>query len=295
MGSFPPPQYDTPLDTSEIKPELPFYPIYGVTPDDKYIPISIDGNGRLNVNATFSGSITIGEIGAIDESSFTYGTSLQQAIGGVYQDTNPTLSAGEQGAVRLTEYRAFHTNLRDSNGNEVGTFSSPLRIDPTGTTIQPISGSVSVSNPSIAVTQSGPWTVSLTSESIEIGTVDQGTPNTLANAWPVKMTDGTNVLGTGANPVRTDPTGTTTQPVSAASLPLPTNAAQETGGNLASINSGIQTLNSLVPSEYDYISLSYSGNNLSQAKFYLGGPFGTLISTLTLLYTGNNLTSVQRS
>jgi hypothetical protein len=33
--------------------------------------------------------------------------------------------------------------------------------------------------------------------------------------------------GTGANPVRTDPTGTTTQPVSAASLPLPVGAATE--------------------------------------------------------------------
>jgi hypothetical protein len=45
-------------------------------------------------------------------------------------------------------------------------------------------------------------------------TATQGTPNTLANAWPVEMTDGTNVLGTSAHPVRVDPTGTTTQPVS---------------------------------------------------------------------------------
>src|SRR5579864_753952 len=48
------------------------------------------------------------------------------------------------------------------------------------------------------------------------GTVaaNQGTPNTLANAWPVEVTDGTNVLGTAANPLRVDPTGTTAQPVS---------------------------------------------------------------------------------
>ena len=45
-------------------------------------------------------------------------------------------------------------------------------------------------------------------------TANQGTPNTNANGWPVKITDGTNVLGTNANPVRIDPTGTTTQPVS---------------------------------------------------------------------------------
>ena len=49
---------------------------------------------------------------------------------------------------------------------------------------------------------------------IDIGKVDQGTPNTNANAWPVKVTDGTSVLGTGANPIRIDPTGTTIQPIS---------------------------------------------------------------------------------
>src|SRR3972149_11143483 len=56
---------------------------------------------------------------------------------------------------------------------------------------------------------------------------DQGVPNPLVNAWPVKITDGVIVLGTAANPVRVDPTGTTTQPVSAVSLPLPTGAATE--------------------------------------------------------------------
>lgn len=53
----------------------------------------------------------------------------------------------------------------------------------------------------------------------------QGTPAAVASAWPVEVTDGTNVLGTSAHPVRTDPVGTTTQPVSAAALPLPAGAA----------------------------------------------------------------------
>jgi len=43
---------------------------------------------------------------------------------------------------------------------------------------------------------------------------DQGNPAALANGWPVEVTDGTNVLGTSAHPVRIDPTGTTVQPVS---------------------------------------------------------------------------------
>ncbi|MGH7975016.1 MAG: hypothetical protein ACREBR_05795 [bacterium] len=132
MG-FPPPQFNTPLAPDQINPELPFYPIYGVTPSDKYIPISIDSMGRMNVNATLSGSVTIGEIGAPDESNFSYGASLQQPIGGVYQDTNPTLSAGEQGVVRLTQYRAFHVNLRDSLGNEIVSTAGSLDVHVTGT------------------------------------------------------------------------------------------------------------------------------------------------------------------
>lgn len=40
---------------------------------------------------------------------------------------------------------------------------------------------------------------------------NQGTANTNTNGWPVKITDGTNVLGTSTNPLRTDPTGTTSQ------------------------------------------------------------------------------------
>jgi hypothetical protein len=40
------------------------------------------------------------------------------------------------------------------------------------------------------------------------GTVDQGTPNTLANGWPVEITEGTNVLGTVLHPLVT--TGTFT-------------------------------------------------------------------------------------
>lgn len=40
-----------------------------------------------------------------------------------------------------------------------------------------------------------PWIVSGTV------TADQGAPNTLANGWPVKLTDGSNVLGTPANPL----------------------------------------------------------------------------------------------
>lgn len=66
------------------------------------------------------------------------------------------------------------------------TLAGALRVDGSGST-QPISGTV---------------------------TANQGSAAALAGAWPVEITDGTNVLGTSSHPVRIDPTGTTTQPVS---------------------------------------------------------------------------------
>ena len=62
-----------------------------------------------------------------------------------------------------------------------------------------------------------------------------GAPVSLLNPLPVELSDGTQAIGVSAHPVRVDPTGTTNQPITAASLPLPTNAAAETGGNLATL------------------------------------------------------------
>ena len=72
-------------------------------------------------------------------------------------------------------------------------------------------------------------------------TAAQGAAAGLGAAWPVELSDGTNLLGTSGHPLRVDPTGTTTQPVSVASLPLPSGAstaALQTTGNttLSTIN-----------------------------------------------------------
>lgn len=81
---------------------------------------------------------------------------------------------------------------------------------------------------------------------IYTGALDaNGGPVTVTNPLPVELSDATNVIGTAAHPVRTDPTGTTTQPVSAAALPLPsgasTAASQSTGNTtLASILAALQ-------------------------------------------------------
>ena len=54
-------------------------------------------------------------------------------------------------------------------------------------------------------------------------------------------------------------------------------------------------MNSLVPDSYDYIALTYTGDNLTGVVFKSGGAGGTTISTLTLAYTGSRLDSVTKS
>ena len=58
-----------------------------------------------------------------------------------------------------------NATLYNSADVEVGTAGSPLRIDPTGTTTQPVSGTV---------------------------TANQGTAAVIANAWVTQITDGVN-------------------------------------------------------------------------------------------------------
>lgn len=58
----------------------------------------------------------------------------------------------------------------------------------------------------------------------------------------------------------------------------------------------LQTINSLVPSKFDYISLSYTLGNVTTVVYKLGGSGGSTVSTLTLAYDGSgNLTSVTKT
>jgi hypothetical protein len=51
----------------------------------------------------------------------------------------------------------------------------------------------------------------------------------------------------------------------------------------------------LIPVNYDYISISYTGTNMTGVIYKTGGVGGTTVATLTLGYTGSNLTSVART
>jgi hypothetical protein len=140
-------------------------------------------------------------------------------------------------AVRITAYRGVHCNLRDDSGNEMGTAASPLRVDPTGATLQPISGTVTITDGGGSITvdgtiaatqsgswsvdavQSGSWSVSITGSVTvaDLATADYdtgaGTVTQAMIGFALPASGGPVAGGTTTNPIRTDPTGTTAQPV----------------------------------------------------------------------------------
>lgn len=109
----------------------------------------VDGSG--NVIASTSNNLNVqcancsgSGVSTADEATFTAGTSLFAGTGGFFQ-TSPTanpLTTGKQGMWQMTANRAGFVNLRDSSANELGIAATPLRTDPTGTTTQPVSGTV---------------------------------------------------------------------------------------------------------------------------------------------------------
>lgn len=137
--------------------------------------------------------------------------------------------------------------LVDSSGRPVivgaGTAGSPVggvvsvQGVASGTPV-PVSGTVTATNPSV-----GTNAAAAPGSSTQVGGSDgtnlqagrvfdtdtgAGTEYNLGVSIRLPGSGGSTAGGTATNPLRTDPTGTTTQPISAASLPLPTGAATET-------------------------------------------------------------------
>ena len=56
------------------------------------------------------------------------------------------------------------------------------------------------------------------------------------------------------------------------------------------------SLSPLIPDKYDYIDLTYNvSGDLTGVTYKTGGSGGTTVATLTLEYSGSNLTSVTRT
>lgn len=106
-----------------------------------------------------------------------------------------------------------------------------------GGTAIPISGTVSATNPSVGTsgaaspassTQIG-GTDGTNLQTFHTFDLDTGAGSEFNQGVSIRLpgAGGSVAGGTSGNPIRTDPTGSTTQPISAAALPLPTGAAAE--------------------------------------------------------------------
>lgn len=69
------------------------------------------------------------------------GCAVAAVVGQLDDVATATVTENNFAPPRITASRALHTNLRNASGTEIATSGNPLRIDPTGTTAQPISAS----------------------------------------------------------------------------------------------------------------------------------------------------------
>jgi len=139
-----------------------------------------------------------------------------------------------------------------------------------------------------AVRVLGDLSVQLTTSDIQIGAVEIKDASS-ENRVTVDSSGRIGVIGemTGSVSVTNFPD---TQSVSVTNFP----AVQAVSDG--SVISELQTLNSLVPSKFDYIGLAYdTSGNLTSSEFKLNGSSGTVVSTLALAYdTSSNLVSVTK-
>lgn len=106
-----------------------------------------DGSGNAITSTSSAIDVNIKSGGGsgfsvVDEAAWTAGTSAFVPSGAVFNDSAAALTSGQQGTFRSTNNRGLHINIRNASGTELATASNPVRIDPTGTTTQPVSGTV---------------------------------------------------------------------------------------------------------------------------------------------------------
>lgn len=160
-------------------------------------------------------------------------------------------------------------NPRNAAGTETGTSSTPLRIDPTGTTTQPISA-VSLPLPTGAATSSLQTTGNTSVASIDskLGTLGQ---KAMSGSAPV-------VLASDQSAIPASQSGTWNINNVSGTVSLPTGAA--TAANQSTIITSVQLLDD-VP----------SANN---AAFSKGNPImGQMDDTSTVLATENNVSALR--
>lgn len=97
----------------------------------------VSAAGGLNVSVIESVAIDLGQ----DELA-ALGTAVVP-VAGVYNEAAGDPSAGQAAAVRITQERGLHSNLRNAAGIEIGTDTNAIRTSPSSTAAtQPVSGTV---------------------------------------------------------------------------------------------------------------------------------------------------------
>lgn len=202
-------------------------------------PVVVDGSATTQ---PVSGSVTVvqptgtnlhtvcdsgcsSSAGFADNGAFTAGTTSINPVGGLFDDTPPTaIATGHAASARITPNRALHMNLRNQAGTEIGTSSTPVRTDPTGTTTQPISAA------SLPLPASASTDASVTNTQVAGGATTAPTKVQMVGG---KTNDGTpqyDVMPEGAggrSVIIEGVAGGTAVPISAAALPLPSGAAAD--------------------------------------------------------------------
>src|SRR6185437_1320234 len=250
------------------------------------VALKVDGSGTTQ---PISGTVTA-NIGT------TNGLALDATVSGL-QVAQGSSTSGQHGSLILGAVTTLAPSYTTAQSSPLSlTVAGALRVDASAT-VQPVSGIVT------ANAGTGNFTVIQSTGSnlhtvVDSGTVsvNQGSAAALSAAWPVELSDGTNLLGTAAHPVRIDPTGTTTQPVSLASTTIT--------GTVAVTQSGVWTTGRTwtLASGTDSISAVQSGTwNINNISGTVSLPTGaataanqtTLGSQTTKINDGTNTAAVK--
>lgn len=105
--------------------------LHAIDPLAPTIPVTLTRTTAGSKQALDVNLVNALSVGVADKTSFIYGTTTFLSVGGVYQDTSPTLTSGESGALRLTANRGVHVNLRDSAGTEIDSTDGALNTSVT--------------------------------------------------------------------------------------------------------------------------------------------------------------------
>lgn len=121
-------------------------------------------------------------------------------------------------------------------------------------------------------------------------TANQGLPNTDANAWPVRITDGVDDAGvTPAGALMVDTSSSGPMTVNQGTSPWVTSTTNgATEATLAAFSA--KTAGAFVPEAFDYADITYIGatTDINTVVYKTGGSGGSTVATLTMGYDGSN-------